>query len=413
MTESIIRKKSKVPDVISKEWIINQLEKLVLNKNQILNKTIDYRDKFDFDEPYSYYMKQIYNTYNLDNFEPELEFCDTYEQKRTWLYLRLKISSFEYHNSKGRNIKILVRDKTTQKYVGIASLGSEVGNGLLDKYIGWTSNDKFNEKMFNHIMNITTCVGIPPFCFNFNGGKLIAMLMFSKEVSEYFRKKYNERLMCITTLSLHGKSVQYDRIKELKYIGLTKGKGISHIPNWLYEAIVKYMEQNNINKKFRNRLGRISYLASKLKVTYLVKSGFQRGVYVGFTGKNTREYLTGKENMFVPLKLKTVRQIGEFWKERWATQRLNNILDTKRLMIKCDYDNAIVDEKDYNRLKQIRKTNKNPKDNKKEVLNYEEKIEIIKYHIDNKKISMLGLQKYFSKKFNKKIDRRTISNILI
>ena len=183
--EPILNRKPKIPKIITDKWLIKQLKNVLTYEN----KTIDYRNKFKmkFDD-YSYYLNQIYNTYNIDDFEPELEFCDTDKQKKTWLYFRLKISSFEYCHSKGRIIKILIRDKKTKKYVGIASLGSEVRCKIFDEYIGWDNNIKFEGRMFSHIMNITTCVAIPPFSFNYNGGKLIAMLMFSSEVLNISKK---------------------------------------------------------------------------------------------------------------------------------------------------------------------------------------------------------------------------------
>ena len=57
--------------------------------------------------------------------------------------------------------------------------------------------------------NISICVPLHPFGFNFCGGKLLAMLAFSKEVYEYYYKK-NIKLI-FKTLSIN---ISYSRIKQ-------------------------------------------------------------------------------------------------------------------------------------------------------------------------------------------------------
>jgi hypothetical protein len=407
----------KIPKILTSEWIIKHLNKL---NNVIKKNVLDYRKNNLLLHDYSYYINMIYNTYDIDKFEPELEFCESIEQKDIWLGLRLKISSFEYVcDPPGRFIQILIKDKLTKKYIGITSLSSIGRYNIFDNHIGWISREKFGNKQknikckANHIMDISTCVGIPPFSFNFNGGKLITMLMFSKEVYDYFYKKYNDELVCIITFSLYGKSIQYDRIKELTYIGLTKGEGVSHIPRWLSNCILEYMKKTYPNKNYNRRIYTISAFAKKYKVDALLQSKEQKGAYIGFTGENTKYFLSGIDDIFVPKKLKNVNEIYNFWKNRWATNRFNTLISTNRVMIYCNYDTSIIDNKDYNRIKQIRKKqNDGIIDNKKEKITFNEKIKIIQYYIQNKNISMLQLEKYFSNLFNKKIDRRTIANLL-
>lgn len=405
--DKILQKKVRIPEIITKEWIIETFKKL---KNDDKKKCLDYRSRNLLIHEYSYYLKQIYNTFDISKFEPELEFCESKEQKDIWLAFRLKISSFEYSNfGKGRFIRILIRDKLTKKYIGIASLKSDLDCKLYDDYIGWSNIDKYNYKLFNNLMNITTCVAIPPFSFNYNAGKLIAMLMFSKEVYDYVYEKYNNELTCIVTFSLYGKSIQYDRLKELKYLGLTKGESVSNIPNWFNDSIKKYMEKNKMKTKFKSRLYRISYLIKRFNFPKEMKEGIQKGVYIGFTGVNSIEFLTRKNKKFVVKKLNNVQQIGEIWKERWAYNRIKHLLNTERIMFNYNYDISVVDNKDYNRIKQIRKKQKNNTINNK--LTDKEKIQIIKYFIENKP-SMANMSKLFIDKFNKPIDRRTINKLI-
>lgn len=407
---AILKKTPKIPQIITKEWLVDRFNKL-----ESSGDTINYIGKFKFTKDYSYYMDHIYDTHDVDNFEAELEFCETDDQKEMWLFMRLKMSSFEYtSNSCGRYVKILIRDKKTKKYVGVASMGSDVSCSLYDKYIGWDKNTKFkNGTMMNYLMNITTCVGIPPFSFNFNGGKLITLLMFSQEVYDYVYKKYKQELACITTFSLYGKSVQYDRIQELKYVGLTNGETISHLPKWFYDCIVTYTKQQDDfdEKKFNRRLNQMTYLIRKYDLPKEFMKGVQKGCYIGFTGTNSKEFLMQKDKK-LKVNLKTVSEISSFWKERWAVSRYANLLSTSRVMIDCNYDTSIIDEKDYNRLKKIQaKLKKNDEPNKKK-LTYLEKIEILSHYNKNKKSSMLEMEKLFSEKFDKKIGRHSIKKLI-
>ena len=91
-------------------------------------------------------------------------------------------------------------------------------------------------------MNLSTCVSIQPFGYNFNGGKLLAKLAFSKEVMNKFKEKFNQELLVISTTGLYGKSVQYDRLKELEYVGKTKGNSIYWIPDGITTKCREYLK---------------------------------------------------------------------------------------------------------------------------------------------------------------------------
>ena len=406
--------------LISKEWLKERLindfnkSKDKANKSEELvnNSNIT---TFLHDE--KYYLSKIYNTNNIDDFIPEIEFCETYEQKDIWMYYRLKISSFPYTSTVCRVIKMLIRDKTTKKYVGFTSLGSDIIKcKSISDYIGWNNSDKIVHKKMNNVMNITTCISIPPFSFNFNGGKLMAQLMFSKKVSEYFENKYNDKLAGIATFSLNGKGVQYDRLKELKYIGLTSGYGASHIDNSTYEYIKQYMKENDMYKKYKSRMHMLYDFCNHLEINNLSYHGNQRGVYFGYTGSNSKKFLCNESDDFVPDYIKSVNDIGTYWKNRWAKQRYNHLLKTDRLMLKANYNKNYVSEKEYDKIQHVKQYRKNKekfdKTNKYLKLTDGDKIEIIKYWNDNKDKSMLKLEKELSEKLGKKIDRRKIKKII-
>lgn len=292
--------------------------------------------------------------------EPELEFCETANQLSIYHYYRKKVSSLPYTGVIGRAIRILVRDSITSKYIGIMCLSSDVYNlGERDKYIGW--GDK-KEKLLSNLLNLSCCVPLQPFGFNTNGGKLIAKLAFSKEVFEYYLNKYKEPLLAIITTSINGKSVQYDRLKELKFIGFTKGYGSVYIPKELHEVCKNY---NNIWKVIEktNRIDKFSFIKNILNHLginqSILKHGKQRGIYFGYVFK------TKFNNNYDISSLNSVKKIYEDWQIRWCCRRVNILIDSNRL--KKDvflYTRSYFDNIKFNKYElPIKETKDDNKDN--------------------------------------------------
>jgi hypothetical protein len=94
-----------------------------------------------------------------------------------------------------------VKDETSGKYLGIISISSDFMNcKTRDNAIGWS-----HECKTVRLQNVIA--------FNTNGGKLISALCFSKEILEYIENKYSESIVALTTMSINGKSIQYDMIE--------------------------------------------------------------------------------------------------------------------------------------------------------------------------------------------------------
>lgn len=406
-------------DKISSVYIIGELLK-IMNEYHTTNKILDHRDIKNFLHDEKYYYNMIYNTYDINKFQPELEFCVTTEQMDIWKYYRLRISSHPYQQSYGRLVEILIRDKLTKKYVGIASLSSELLHCTKeDDYIGWNNNDKLKKYKKDNVMNISTCVGIPPFSFNYNGGKLIAKLMFSQETYDFVLKKYNDKLVALSTYSLHGKSIQYDRLNELKYLGLTEGYGSSHINSKLYRIITRYMDQNNIgeNKLFRSRLHRIKCLCNHLGIRDITFHGNQRGVYFGYLGSNGKDFLTSKTDEFIPDMIKTVDEIYNDWKNRWAVNRFENLISNNKIMIDYTFQNY-TNNKEYNLwrvhkylLNKSENTNTDTDKKYTTLTDNDKKIIINKWYY-NQSMSYDRIATMVSKELNKVVDRRAISRVV-
>jgi hypothetical protein len=277
---------------------------------------------------------------DLNNIDIELEFVENSDQKDLWNYYRWNISSlntFKPNNFIGRVICILIKDKKINKYLGIMSLSSDILNmSDRDKAIGWSQEEKINNKKINFISNLSTCVSIQPFGFNYNGGKLIAMLAFSKEVMDKYEEKFNNKLLAIVTTGLHGKSVQYDRLKELKQVGMTKGNSIFWIPEEITKKCRQYMKNvHNINTTNYKKLEVIVRIISLLGLDKEeLLSSNMKSIYLGFTRPNSQKYLSGESNKINDYTFKTAKEIFNEWLNRWAIQRFLHLTDTNRYIKK-------------------------------------------------------------------------------
>ena len=47
-------------------------------------------------------------------------------------------------------------------------------------------------------------------------------------------------------MSLYGKSVQYDRLKCIKYIGMTKGNSLKNVPQEAIEFAKQHLKENEL-----------------------------------------------------------------------------------------------------------------------------------------------------------------------
>ena len=380
------------------------------NKNEDIMLNIDkYKDKKEI------YRKEIFKIKNdeniVKNLDLEIVFCNTPDLINQWYYYKIATSSAKTSNKKFRSLKYMIKDKVTNTYLGIVDLGLDVKSMKdRDDYIGWTVtqrdtkipnfkidgfniNDNFKDGMqqrLSYLVNINTCVGLQPVAYNLNIGKLLVSSVFSKEVLEEYYKKYNNYYASVVTLSLYGKSIQYDRLKEIKHIGFTKGYGTSHISETIYSKIVDFMKKYHYDdyKYLMNCSASKMRLISKCSQILslddnIIYHGLKRGIYVGFTSNQSKDFLQGKINTFDLNNIKSFYQIVNDWKIRWAENRWLYLNMTNRVKIKMElYDmnkneikNEIAKQYQFEKMKDddwvSEKREKNKKyyyDNKNELL---------------------------------------------
>lgn len=302
-----------------------------------------------FLKPDKYYKDLILVSYDqsiLDEFDVEIEFCETKYQHDIWEFFRVHTSSVRTNRVRGRTIRMLVKHIQSGKYIGILALCSDVyALQNRDRYLELTKEAKTKEKKLNYIMNIACCVGLQPIAYNFNIGKLLVNLCYSDVVLNHFKQKYGHDIACITTFSINGKSIQYDRLPQfLKYIGKTKGYGFSNIPDKLYKKCCKFLDMmcDSRMSASHNKMLKINKVINYLDLDINMNEQVHnrtRGIYIGFTCPEGRDFMAGKCQSFIPT-VRTTAELVECWKHRWARMRFEHLLQTNRLRHNIELINA-------------------------------------------------------------------------
>jgi hypothetical protein len=287
---------------------------------------------------HQYYLNKLFNG-NINNVKIKLEFIDSSHKLEysIWQYYRRYISSFRKKNNStlvGKQIYILVKDEITDTCLGIISLSSDLKYlKARDKFIGWNSKEYLTNNKLNYLMNISTCVSTQPFGFNFNGGKLLTSLVFSKEVLSYIKEKYNIYIQGFTTMSLYGKSIQYERLKSIKLVGYTNGSSLTNISTDVIHYCKYYLQENKMNVPNDN-LWIVTKTLKKLNISVedFLKTN-KKGIYFGFTHKDSKDFLQGNisDEPNCIKNAKSIQEIYNWWLNRWAKQRYNYLEKTNRV----------------------------------------------------------------------------------
>ena len=144
----------------------------------------------------------------------------------------------------GKALKLAVKDKITNKFLGFIRFGSPVINCK-------PRNDLLGNVPNLTVFNKTAIMGfviVPcqPFGYNYLGGKLLAGICCSHYVREKLNEKYGMNLVLFETTSLYGKTKgasMYDGMKPfLRYKGNTMSDFIPMLHGKPYLDMVKYVE---------------------------------------------------------------------------------------------------------------------------------------------------------------------------
>ena len=256
----------------------------------------------------------------------------------------------------GKALKLAVKDKITNKFLGFIRFGSPVINCK-------PRNDLLGNVPNLTVLNKTAIMGfviVPcqPFGYNYLGGKLLAGICCSHYVREKLNEKYGMNLVLFETTSLYGKTKgasMYDGMKPfLRYKGNTMSDFIPMMHGKPYLDMVEYVE-NIIGK---GQLVKVDASSRKLKMTTgiigLVKKALdgddlekfkttianaknlteQKRYYTSNYGiENYIDIINGKTDKIVKADnydRYTVPGVVEWWK-KIATKRYNKLKEENRI----------------------------------------------------------------------------------
>ena len=310
------------------------------------------------------------------NLEPELIYTDVENEGKVgsvtgkklpaiWNTLRTFLSTMKNNSNIGRNLYFLIRDKKTEKYLGVTCMSSDfLDLTPRDKYIGWDREAK-TQRMINHTCIGSTIVPVQPLGYNLVGGKLLALLCLSNTVEKEWEKQYDDKLVGITTTSLYGKTKtiplsQYDRLDHWKKMGWTAGSVSFEPEKSTQKLIQKWLMKNHTRKYFewyvaknpngqpykrdhRNRSHTFTY--GQLGIDKkLIKSEHARGIYFSELFKNTKEYLREeiKEDKLIRAFDNSTEALTHIWKTKYAKKRIESLIAQGRVSKESHFYDDII-----------------------------------------------------------------------
>lgn len=298
---------------------------------------------------------------DFEKLQPELVYTDSIKDNQSagtliekWNCVRTMTSTMKNSSNIGRNLHYLIRDKVTEKYLGVICItGDFIDLTPRDDHIGWEREYKTNSGKLNNSAIGSTIVPLQPLGFNYTGGKLLALLCLSDDIQRQWKENYGDVLVSVTTTSLYGKAKtgglsQYDRLKHWKKMGYSKGSLSYELTKETEQEMLKYAEKHHNDRYFllyvakrengqtlkrdhRNRMRQFMY--SQLDIPKdIIKSEHQRGIYWSSLYDNSREFLRGEieENQLVKSIDTSTEALTELWKEKYARKRITNLLNNDR-----------------------------------------------------------------------------------
>ena len=351
---------------------------MMLNKEQAIHCAKAFKDYFGNFERIDEYMRDqkmnsladlplnplfpleddLFQDFTMDPKDMNFEVCEI--DSDTWMNLLNITSSHVNIAPVGRNVKLAVRETTTQKIVVFIRLGSPVINCRpRNEMLGqvFTQQPEWGKRFNDSAMMGFVIVPAQPFGYNFLGGKLLAAICTSHEVREIVNKKYGMNLCLFETTSLYGSSKtvsQYDGMKPyIRYKGLTDsdflpmmhGKPYSDLRDYVQAITGPLVEDGASSKKLKISMKIISLTKAALKgsseatefqttIENAKKLTEQKRYYISDYGfKNSNDYVNCKTDVLVPgenYEKHSLKNLVEWWRKK-AINRYNTLKDENRL----------------------------------------------------------------------------------
>ena len=283
--------------------------------------------------------------------QPELVYANKQDDlPELWNCIRTFSSTMKNNANIGRNLNFIIRDKVTQKYLGVICISSDfLDLTPRDNFIGWSREKKTQGAMINHTAIGSTIVPLQPLGFNCVGGKLLALLCLSDPIQELWEKLYGDKLVSVTTTSLYGKTKagglsQYDNLDYWQPMGFTAGSVSFEPMNETRYLIREWLKTNHTRKYFewyvakkpsgqphkrdhKNRSLNFTYAQMKIPKE-LIRSEHARGIYYTPLYDKTCEFLRGEHDGKDMKKLfdTSVDHLVDVWKNKHAKPRMKQLI---------------------------------------------------------------------------------------
>jgi hypothetical protein len=256
----------------------------------------------------------------------------------------------------GKNLRLAVKEMTTNKFVGFIRLASPVINMKpRNEMLGNTPDlSHFNKTAIMGFVIVPS----QPFGYNYLGGKLLAAICCSHYVRELLNKKYNMNLCLFETTSLYGNSKassQYDGMKPfVRYKGLTDsdfipmlhGKPFELLKNYVESIVGDLVKEDASSKKLKLTNAIIGLIKRSLKNDSIELEDFnkvinnakdlteQKRYYISHYGiKNYIDIVKGKTNTIIKdgtYDKFELNNIIEWWRRK-AIIRYETLKEEKRV----------------------------------------------------------------------------------
>lgn len=224
--------------------------------------------------------EDLFSDFTMNPNDMDFEVCEV--PIDTWETLLNITSSHINISPVGRQLRLAVKEKNTDKFVGFLRLGSPVinmkpRNEMLDQV--FTQQPEWSKRFNDSSMMGFVIVPSQPFGYNYLGGKLLAAICTSHEVREIVNKKYNMNMCLFETTSLYGSSKtvsQYDGMKPyIRYKGLTDsdfipmmhGKPYEDLRNFVEDKVGDIVDPDSSSKKLKITMRIIALTKAALKGT--------------------------------------------------------------------------------------------------------------------------------------------------
>jgi hypothetical protein len=297
--------------------------------------------------------------------EPELVYTNKGEDlPELWNCIRTFSSTMKNNSNIGRNLNYIVRDRITEKYLGVICISSDfLDLTPRDNFIGWSRELKTQGAMINHTAIGSTIVPLQPLGYNYVGGKLLALLCLSDDVQKKWEELYGDKLVSVTTTSLYGKTKagglsQYDNLDYWLPMGFTSGS-VSFEPlkntrlkirEWLKTNHTRKYFEWYVAKKSSGQPHKRDHKNRSLNFTYsqldipkeLIRSEHARGIYFSPLYDKSCEFLRGDHDGKNMNKLfdTSIESLSSIWKTKHVKGRIKQLVKQN----KVSYDTLFYDD---------------------------------------------------------------------